>query len=95
MYKVTRGLVTHKGEVYRKGAELPETFTNKEGYSHVEWKGKGTGPTAKDKVAENAQIKKLQKQVADLKAENAELKAEREESKKSIADLESIIDSAQ
>lgn len=36
MYKVTNGAVHHKGEVYRKGAILPESFTNKPGYKHVE-----------------------------------------------------------
>ena len=36
MYKVLKGAVHHKGEVYRKGDVIPETFTNKEGYRHVE-----------------------------------------------------------
>ena len=36
MYKVTRGAIHHLGVVYRKGDELPETFTNKDKYKHVE-----------------------------------------------------------
>ena len=36
MYKVLNGAIHHKGEVYRKGAVIPSTFDNKEGYKHVE-----------------------------------------------------------
>lgn len=36
MYKVLNGAIHHKGKVYRKDDELPECFTNKAGYKHVE-----------------------------------------------------------
>lgn len=36
MYKVINGAIHHKGKVYRKDAVLPETFTNKQKYKHVE-----------------------------------------------------------
>lgn len=39
MYKVTNGAIHHLGKVYRKGDELPESFTNKDGYKHVELVG--------------------------------------------------------
>lgn len=36
MYKVINGAIHHRGKVYRKGDVLPETFTNKQKYKHVE-----------------------------------------------------------
>ena len=36
MYKVTRGAIHHGGEVYRKGDVIPVSFTNSQGYKHVE-----------------------------------------------------------
>ncbi len=72
MYKVTKGIIQHKGEFYRKGKELPETFTNKEGYRNVEWCGKGDAPTNGDQA--DAEIKKLRAENEQLKAENEQLK---------------------
>lgn len=78
MYKVDKGAVHHKGEVFRKGKELPATFTNKEGYKHVSWCGKGDEPS---KQSESDEIKALTAENSELKNTIAEL--EKAASKKS------------
>jgi hypothetical protein len=54
MYKVIRGAVHHNGEIYRKGDVIPVTFTNKEGYKHVE-------QMEKSEIAEHEKKKKAAK----------------------------------